>query len=278
MPDMQQIYEFLNSIEGAGYGGMAEFEIAREAARSLAAVPAQGGTTELKKLADGCRAKAELFAKNPNPEVAASFVYVADAIDYILRAPPAEGATSSLVERRPDLMDGDRYSNIDIAKRMWETFNSCGDRWFKYAAQRLERQSPAASASEPAEALQLIKNRLADLREANEIFRKDPRDMSRDIHRNDREIRYLADLNTLLRSPSRSQPETDAEVFMVSNAALTSEVLQLRAQVERAREALQFVIDGYPRLDVNHQDYRVKVYAVALDAMSAFSSTESNRG
>jgi hypothetical protein len=52
-----------------------------------------------------------------------------------------------------------------------------------------------------------------------------------------------------------------------------AEIEQLRAQVERAREALQFVIDGYPRLDVNHQDYRVKVYAVALDAMSELSST-----
>ena len=41
--------------------------------------------------------------------------------------------------RQPDLMDGDRYSNVDIAKRMWETFNATGDRWFKYAAQRLER-------------------------------------------------------------------------------------------------------------------------------------------
>jgi hypothetical protein len=46
MPDMQQIYEFLNSIEGAGYGGMAEYEIAREAARSLAGASAQGEMPE----------------------------------------------------------------------------------------------------------------------------------------------------------------------------------------------------------------------------------------
>lgn len=40
--------------------------------------------------------------------------------------------------RQPDFMDGDKYTNIDIAKRMWETYNVCGDRWFKFAAERLE--------------------------------------------------------------------------------------------------------------------------------------------
>ncbi len=29
-PDFKQVFDFLNSIEGHGYGGMAEFEIARE--------------------------------------------------------------------------------------------------------------------------------------------------------------------------------------------------------------------------------------------------------
>jgi hypothetical protein len=33
-----------------------------------------------------------------------------------------------------------------------------------------------------------------------------------------------------------------------------------------ARDAIQFVIDGYARADVGHQDFRVEVYKVALDA------------
>jgi hypothetical protein len=58
---------------------------------------------------------------------------------------------------------------------------------------------------------------------------------------------------------------------------LLADIEQLRAQVETTRSALQFVIDGYARNDVSHQDYRVEVYQVALDAMSALSSTESQR-
>lgn len=36
---------------------------------------------------------------------------------------------------------------------------------------------------------------------------------------------------------------------------------------DKMRAALQFAIDGYPRIDINHQDYRVQVYRVALDAL-----------
>jgi hypothetical protein len=50
-------------------------------------------------------------------------------------APKASGAEP--VGRQPDLMDLERYSNSDISKRMWESYNSCGDRWFMYAAKRL---------------------------------------------------------------------------------------------------------------------------------------------
>jgi hypothetical protein len=36
-----QVFNFLNSIEGAGYGGMAEFEIARETMRRASVVTSQ---------------------------------------------------------------------------------------------------------------------------------------------------------------------------------------------------------------------------------------------
>ncbi|RZN19507.1 hypothetical protein [Bradyrhizobium sp. Leo121] len=45
-------------------------------------------------------------------------------------------------------------------------------------------------------------------------------------------------------------------------------------KLERAKDALQFVIDGYERLDVTHQDYRVRVYMVALDAMEFVKADE----
>jgi hypothetical protein len=35
----------------------------------------------------------------------------------------------------------------------------------------------------------------------------------------------------------------------------------------RLIEALEFIRDGYGNQDVNHVDYRVKVYEVALDAL-----------
>jgi hypothetical protein len=37
------------------------------------------------------------------------------------------------------------------------------------------------------------------------------------------------------------------------------------------RDALQFIVDGYDNHDVNHVDYRVKVYQVALDALEAIN-------
>ena len=76
----------------------------------------------------------------------------------------SSAATEGLVERQPDLADGDRYSNRDIAMRMWQTFNVCGDRWFKYAAQRLER-TPHAAQPEP-ERLPTYGNLLAEINQA----------------------------------------------------------------------------------------------------------------
>lgn len=37
-------------------------------------------------------------------------------------------------------------------------------------------------------------------------------------------------------------------------------------------EALEFIRDGYANQDVNHVDYRVKVYQVALDALASVSA------
>lgn len=77
------------------------------------------------------------------------------------------------------------------------------------------RQSPAETAApqEPTEAMNLIKNRLDDLRSANDVLQKESalgsRDRSNDIRRNDREIRWLVDINTVLRSSS--QPAASAE-------------------------------------------------------------------
>ena len=72
--------------------------------------------------------------------------------------------------------------------------------WFRRLADVVlaEAGSVAQSPAAPAEAMNLIDVRLADLREANEIFRKSSWDRSSDILRNDREIRWLIDFRTLL--------------------------------------------------------------------------------
>jgi hypothetical protein len=45
----------------------------------------------------------------------------------------------------------------------------------------------------------------------------------------------------------------------------------LRRAAPGMRDALQFIVDGYDNHDVNHVDYRVKVYQVALDALEAIN-------
>jgi hypothetical protein len=44
-----------------------------------------------------------------------------------------------------------------------------------------------------------------------------------------------------------------------------------RAIVERALSFINYVIDGYPRGDISHQDYRVCVYTAALDCKGAIA-------
>ena len=41
------------------------------------------------------------------------------------------------------------------------------------------------------------------------------------------------------------------------------------AEIEQLRAALQFIADGYDNHDINHVDYRVKVYQAALGALDA---------
>lgn len=46
------------------------------------------------------------------------------------------------------------------------------------------------------------------------------------------------------------------------------EIERLRSQLAKRTDALEFVRDGYDNHDVSHVDYRVRVYQVALDALS----------
>jgi len=47
------------------------------------------------------------------------------------------------------------------------------------------------------------------------------------------------------------------------------EVIRYEAadRIDELEAALQFIADGYENHNINHVDYRVKVYQVALDAL-----------
>lgn len=49
---------------------------------------------------------------------------------------------------------------------------------------------------------------------------------------------------------------------------LTATLNEAADEIARLRAALQFVADGYDNQDVNHVDFRVKAYQVALDALA----------
>jgi len=49
--------------------------------------------------------------------------------------------------------------------------------------------------------------------------------------------------------------------------APTKEEIALYARIEALQAALQFIIDGYDNQDINHVDYRVRVYQVARAAL-----------
>lgn len=59
---------------------------------------------------------------------------------------------------------------------------------------------------------------------------------------------------------------TDHEKANATIMALRSRA-SLKARIEELEGALRFIADGYDNQDVNHVDYRVKVYQVALDAL-----------
>lgn len=66
----------------------------------------------------------------------------------------------------------------------------------------------------------------------------------------------------------------DRERLTAERDAAAEEIERLRAQVERAKAFVDFVIDGYPMVDIGHEDYRVNVYAAALDCRSVITSQE----
>lgn len=45
----------------------------------------------------------------------------------------------------------------------------------------------------------------------------------------------------------------------------------------RLREALKFIVDGYANQDVNHVDFRVKVYQVATEALATLTLQEGGK-
>lgn len=49
---------------------------------------------------------------------------------------------------------------------------------------------------------------------------------------------------------------------------MADEIGALKARVAELEGVLQFIADGYDNHDVNHVDYRVKVYQVATEALS----------
>lgn len=49
--------------------------------------------------------------------------------------------------------------------------------------------------------------------------------------------------------------------------ALARVIADKNSEIERLRVALEFIVEGYANQDVNHVDYRVKVYQVALAAL-----------
>lgn len=56
------------------------------------------------------------------------------------------------------------------------------------------------------------------------------------------------------------------------------DVADLMAENARLREALQFIADGYDNHDVNHVDYRVKVYQVATETLETLVSPALRKG
>ena len=54
----------------------------------------------------------------------------------------------------------------------------------------------------------------------------------------------------------------------VDKAIAWTEIAIKNDEIDKLRKALEFIRDGYDRLDINHVDYRVGAYKAALDALA----------
>ena len=68
---------------------------------------------------------------------------------------------------------------------------------------------------------------------------------------------------------------TDQVKVMAWNAVVqkNEEIASLKARIEELETALRFIAAGYANLDVNHVDFRVKTYEVALDVLNPKGAT-----
>jgi hypothetical protein len=92
---------------------------------------------------------------------------------------------------------------------------------------------------------------------------------------------FYAKDNKVFRAPIETKTATGANInvgFPVCvvtdyvDAANVVDCLNASRHHEALVAALQFIADGYENHDVNHVDYRVKVYQVATEALEALKS------
>ena len=63
-----------------------------------------------------------------------------------------------------------------------------------------------------------------------------------------------------------------------ANNANIKAARRFKAERDALVKALQFIADGYANHNINHVDYRVKVYQVALDALERLSVKVNSDG
>lgn len=52
---------------------------------------------------------------------------------------------------------------------------------------------------------------------------------------------------------------------------LSARLAERSTELEKVKEALRLIMEGYPRSDVSHEEFRVTAYKIALDALGAES-------
>ncbi len=102
----------------------------------------------------------------------------------------------------------------------WRDMRGLAERQLEQLSEEIDKEAAALTdaAATPCEASSLIDKRLVDLREANDIFREMDWDKSRDIQRNDRKIRWLIDLHTVLHFPDLAQALSEQQRHAVEHA------------------------------------------------------------